>query len=691
MGHGKRMKPTLLRYIRPAIWLIFSIIICLGCSSTDVLRGDISEPSAQTLPATTPLDLERQSRGINRAAPLFRHVLQQQPQALSHYTRLVDVFKKIVDPYEVPFVPFATSRAIGDPLSLESLTHTLVCYDSLHPVKNRRPKDNISPEMVLREFVYCATGQLDVDQTIIRKTFQEAAPYGGDKPLAFTSLLDRLIAVVTDSNRLIKRAFSSISPDNRRRLLHMFPQLPDQFVMSNDISEADAISMLDLAKKVDMAELFAGFSVLSTLVSPEFLAQLKLERDHAHDRPLDREIYSGLKGRFLAVRETPAGLLLIGDEGPNIYGVDASMIIDLGGDDIYLNNTGSPVYETKDGHVESIDSHSSIIIDFAGNDRYLSSRFATIASGFFGVGLIVDMEGDDFYSGDRLSLGASFFGVGCLIDVAGNDTYTCQEMGQGSAFFGGALLLDMAGNDLYEGAKYVQGFGGPLGFGQILDLKGDDFYRAGWKHGSGYGTANMYQAFSQGAAWGFRGYAGGGIGILYDLLGNDFYQAGNFAQGTGYYFGFGMLRDDGGDDEYRGGRYCQGSAAHRAVGAFVDISGDDIYSGQIAANQGGAWDLSVAGFFDYAGNDSYRGTGLSMGSGAQNGLGFFYDGGGKDRYRGNKQSFGYSGDHSYGGGRNAGNLGMFIDTGGCFDSYPVDPFANDKFIVRGDTGVFLDE
>ena len=681
------MKSTLLLYI----WLIFSIIICFGCSSTDVFRDHVFEPSEQILLTSTLLDRERQTGGINRAAPLFRHVLQQHPQALSHYTRLVDVFKKIVDPYEVPFIPLATSRVIGDPLSLESLTHTVGCYNSLHPVKNRRPQGYISPELVLREFVHCAADQLDVGQTIIRKTFQEAAPYGGDKPLEFTSLLDRLIAVVTESSRLIKRAFSSISLDNRRQLLHMFPQLPDQFIMSNHISEADTIFMLDLAEKVDMAELFTGFSVLSALVSPEFLAQLKLEWADAHERLSDRETYPGLKGRFLAVRETPAGLLLVGDEGPNIYGVDASVIIDLGGDDIYLNNAGSPVYGIKDGHVENIDYHSGIIIDFAGNDRYLSSRFATIASGFFGVGLIVDMEGDDFYSGDRLSLGASFFGVGCLIDVAGNDTYACQEMGQGSAFFGGALLLDMAGNDLYEGAKYVQGFGGPFGFGQIIDLKGDDFYRAGWKHGSSYGTENIYQACSQGAAWGFRGYAGGGIGILYDLLGNDFYQAGNFAQGTGYYFGFGMLRDEGGDDEYRGARYCQGSAAHRAVGAFVDISGDDIYSGRIAANQGGAWDLSVAGFFDYSGNDSYRGAELSMGSGAQNGLGFFYDGGGKDGYKGNKKSFGYSGDHSYGGGRNAGNLGVFIDTGGCFDSYPVDPFANDKFIVRGDTGVFLDE
>ena len=209
------------------------------------MRGDVSEPSGQTLPASTPFGRERESRGINSAERLFRHVLQQQPQALSHYTRLVDVFKKIVDPYEVPFIPFATYRVIGDPLSLESLTHTLVCYNSLHPSKNRRAVGYVSPEMVLREFVYCATEQLNVDQTIIRKTFQEAAPY---------SLLDRLIAVVTDSNRLIKRAFSSISPDNRRRLLHMFPQLPDQFIMSNHISEADAIFMLDLAKKVRSEE-----------------------------------------------------------------------------------------------------------------------------------------------------------------------------------------------------------------------------------------------------------------------------------------------------------------------------------------------------------------------------------------------------------------------------------------------------
>ena len=38
------------------------------------------------------------------------------------------------------------------------------------------------------------------------------------------------------------------------------------------------------------------------------------------------------------------------------------------------------------------------------------------------------------------------------------------------------MLIDDEGNDLYTGFQYAVGFGGPLGVGPVLDVKGDDSY-----------------------------------------------------------------------------------------------------------------------------------------------------------------------------------------------------------------------
>jgi hypothetical protein len=332
-----------------------------------------------------------------------------------------------------------------------------------------------------------------------------------------------------------------------------------------------------------------------------------------------------------------------------------------------------------------------VIIDLEGNDRYLGNRFASVAAGFLGLGLILDLAGNDFYSGDQLTEGSGFLGVGYLVDLAGDDNYICQEMGQGAAVFGAGLLLDMNGDDLYSGAKFAQGFGGPQGVGRLIDVHGNDHYVIGGKKGSSYGNFGIYQGNGQGVGWGFRGLAGGGLGILHDLMGDDIYEAGNFAQGTGYYFGLGLLRDDQGDDKYYGSRYCQGAAAHAAAGILIDHAGNDLYSGEIAANQGAAWDVSVAGLFDYSGNDIYLGKDLSLGAGAQNGLGIFFDGNGDDLYLADvKKAVGLSGVLTYDDGRNAANLGIFVDNGEGNDFYLGQSRQNNDLIVRGEVGIFLD-
>jgi len=619
----------------------------------------------------------------------FHTTLERISPATLAYHRLKAVLSNHGNERAVPFVLPAVSHALSNPLSLPALARRLTDQTD-HLVPNNASENlAVTPEGLLRNFVSAAATVFSLK--IDLKDPIEFSPLGGEEPLPISRLMDRMAAEIVAADFLVKAAFSGITPEEKIRLLKLFPLVLDDFLNKDNLSDKDASLIMASAEKVHTAQLLRGLLVLSTLFSDDFLTMIRRAGSDAPPIPLDHKKYPGLKGRFLAIRETPAGLMLIGDKGPNVYGMDASLIIDSGGDDLYINNAGAPVYEIHKRAVSGIRYPTAVVIDFEGNDRYISSGFSAVAAGFFGLGLILDMAGDDVYAGGRLSLGASFFGMGCLMDMAGNDTYVCSEGGQGCAFFGAACLFDGKGDDLYQGAKFVQGFGGPMGLGQLYDLKGNDHYRAGWKHGSSYGTKDIYQAFSQGVGWGFRKRAAGGIGILHDSGGDDTYEAGNFSQGTGYFLGLGVLRDNSGNDVYRGSRYCQGAAAHQAAGALLDFNGNDVYSGKIAANQGAAWDLSVACLVDYAGNDCYKAGDLSLGAGAQNGMGLFFDGEGNDRYESPAKSLGFSGGLSYGGGRNAGNMGIFLDVGGGRNFYAVKSRKNHTFCVKGNLGIFLDE
>ena len=612
----------------------------------------------------------------------FHATLERMSPVIIAYDRLKAVLATDDNERRVPFILPATSQALSYPLSLPVLARSLT-------TRNGFKTADVKPEEVLREFITAVstTFSVGLDCTVpIELSASEAK-----EPLSMATLMDRMVLKMVQAGFWVKEAFSGIPLEEKTRLLKLFPRVLDDFFCNDTLSNRDASAIVASAEKIHMAHLLRGFVALSNFFSNDFLDTVRMAGLDASVVQLDHDQYPGLKGRFLAIRQTPAGLMLIGDKGPNVYGMDASLIIDLGGDDLYLNNAGAPVFEIHERAVSKIRYPTGLVIDFEGDDRYITPKFAAVASGFFGLGLILDMAGNDFYNGGQLSLGASFFGMGCLMDMSGNDTYVCPEGGQGCAFFGGALLYDGKGNDLYQGAKSVQGFGGPSGLGQLLDLKGKDHYRAGWKHGSSYGTKGIYHACSQGVGWGFRKRAAGGIGILHDFGGNDVYEAGNFSQGTGYYLGLGVLRDDAGHDVYRGSRYCQGAAAHQAAGALLDFNGNDVYSGRIAANQGAAWDLSVACLVDYAGNDRYKAGDFSLGAGAQNGMGMFFDGEGCDRYESPARSLGFSGDLSYGGGRNAGNMGVFLDTGGGRDFFAVKDRKNNTFCVQGNMEIFLDE
>jgi hypothetical protein len=127
-------------------------------------------------------------------------------------------------------------------------------------------------------------------------------------------------------------------------------------------------------------------------------------------------------------------------------------------------------------------------------DNFFSGAAGT-ASWKNPVTVCIDLEGNDHYTGlDRYSnihesyspgalparapslvQGCGIFGYGILLDLAGDDVYRANEFGQGCGIFGVGILRDASGNDSYLGTGHLQGSGW-FGSGVLIDSAGDDSY-----------------------------------------------------------------------------------------------------------------------------------------------------------------------------------------------------------------------
>jgi hypothetical protein len=520
--------------------------------------------------------------------------------------------------------------------------------------------------------------------------------------------LGDLLSTFFGSGLKAQSAFAALTAEERDELFANIPALLERFGKTRSLDEGDSletethINTLRLAKRVDLSTLFDAARDLARLTTPATLKRIRRSCLELRDSVPPKSLPKSFRGEFLLAQNTDWGWILVGGKGPNFYGADAALIVDLGGDDTYVNNCAAPTfvsaYRTYDtgGQGQRGGSRRQIapvgmIIDYGGDDRYIGNRLGSVGAAVGGVGMLLDLAGNDLYQGSELTQGAAFCGIGVVWDRRGSDSYLAQASAQGAAFFGAGLLLDDSGDELYSSTLYSQAFGGTRGFGMLYDGVGDDRYVADRKVPSGYGTEGIYSGWSQGVGCGFRRYSSGGVGLLVDGEGDDDYQAGNFSQGLGYFFGLGGLVDLGGDDVYRGTRYTQGASAHQAVGVLLDRNGDDEYHGQIAANQGGAWDVGVGILEDGGGDDRYYTPGvIAQGSAAMNGLGLLFDRGGRDSYQAGSASQGNGGSTEYWGGREALNLGILIDVGGEEDSYSLGNRRDNAEVRAGTVGLFLD-
>ncbi len=388
---------------------------------------------------------------------------------------------------------------------------------------------------------------------------------------------------------------------------------------------------------------------------------------------------------------TPLGPIIVNGAGQHVYRSSLApfLIVDLGGNDTYFAG----------GSTQSPSNSISILIDVAGNDRYVCPARAirdssdkgkeatagaerekpSFGGAVLGYGFLVDLGGNDYYDGRNLSQGAAVFGVGVSCDESGDDKMRSFTASQGAGIFGLGIAVNRGGNDQYYVYQQGQGYGYVKGCGLLVDTDGDDVYIAAQ-------SKEHNTSLAQGVGFGKRadyldGHSlAGGVGMLVDARGNDRYSCGVFGQGCSYWYGVGILADSSGNDEYGGVWYVQGSAAHFGVGVLNDARGDDHYRATMNMAQGAGHDFSVGFLLDEYGNDVYDAPNLSLGGGNANGIGVFWDKDGNDSYNTSAATtLGRANiDAPRGGLRDKMLcLGLFLDTGGK-DKYSKSFAGNGK-------------
>jgi hypothetical protein len=404
--------------------------------------------------------------------------------------------------------------------------------------------------------------------------------------------------------------------------------------------------ILAISLKIDRRELLAAVAPLLSFLSRENLSAVKedLVRRFGH-----------IKEPILYEAVTPIGKVIVGGTGPNTYREDAALILDLGGDDLYLNNAGG----TRPG------APVSLVIDWGGNDRYISAENFSQGAGVLGAGILIDLGGDDTFVSLDGSQGTGLWGLGLLYHGNGNAVYKARSLAQGVGQMGLGIILNRSGDDIYLCSDQGQALGLFGGAGVLIDGGGRDLYQLGGVKPDFRDPAKSTSSMGQGFGLGIRPKeeirgAPGGIGILIDAHGDDTYIADYFAQGAAYYYGLGILNDLSGDDRYLAGRYAQGAGIHSAVGVLVDHKGNDSYHASTGVAQALGHDYGVGFLEDDEGDDAYWGGNLVQGAATNGSLGVFMDLQGHDRIEVLAEGQAFAAE--------ADSMGIMIKKGGADDS-----------------------
>jgi len=378
-----------------------------------------------------------------------------------------------------------------------------------------------------------------------------------------------------------------------------------EFLKSNNETQSDMLSLLKnvITEKMNIfpnLDLFYSesdkLSIITQKVNTEEMvrASLSLVQSVRHALPAIEKYGSTYTGTVL---QDPSGLIVVGGGGEDAYTGNHSLIIDLGGSDVY--NTG---------HGNAGVHSASLILDVSGDDHYQGS----LANSFMGIDMLIDVSGNDFYSSKDWSQSYACAGVSLMLDLNGDDVYSAGEHSQGCAAAAGiSVLADVSGNDVYHAGNYSQGFANGNSFSVLADVSGSDVYTGG--------------TYSQGSA------TSGGIALLLDFLGGDHYTSVKNSQGAGEGWANGMKRistgilaDFSGDDSYISTEESQGFGQTAGAGILADFLGDDRYDSK-SYSQACSKLFGMAFLMDMCGNNTYESKSYSGGYESGGGMSLLLD------------------------------------------------------------------
>ena len=271
----------------------------------------------------------------------------------------------------------------------------------------------------------------------------------------------------------------------------------------------------------------------------------------------------------------------------------AALLVDGGGSNRFVASSRSQAHAI--GGV-------AVLLSGGGDDEFIAQTYSQATGGPRGVAVLIDTGGNDRYTLNKLPLvrpspqlpdrntsmgqGAGyglrgvFFdgrstsgGIGMLLDLAGNDRYEAQVFAQGAGYYEGlGMLLDDGGNDRFEAAWYAMGASAHYAAGILLKRGvGNDVYRS--THEMVLGTGNDLS-----------------VGVFVDEGGDDEYAVGDLSLGAAYANGTGIFVDGAGNDRYTvtSGTCRAFGAAHQHewgnpretlpnLGLFIDLGGVDSY------------------------------------------------------------------------------------------------------------------
>jgi hypothetical protein len=446
-----------------------------------------------------------------------------------------------------------------------------------------------------------------------------------DLPPDLRDGLALVLAGVNAAAAARERAFASLTPDQRALLERPDGTVPQAY--------ADSIRLDELARGA--AVLLANVQAALPLMQGAGPWTVPVAADAC-----------GVTGA--AFQLDPTCHVIVGSAEANEYRRTPAVLIDLGGDNMFLDHTAA-----VPGLVDPVGVSVALAVGVSGRDTYDAQAVGGPAqgAGTLGIGLLLDAGGDDVYRAATFSQGAGNAGAGILIDLAGSDSYAGGGFAQGAGSLGFGLLTDSdigASANVFAGGSVVQGAGSFGGTGLLVASgvsTGTDRFQALDLAQAAASTGSTGVLWSPGSRSGnhtaqdrSQAYAeSGGLGLLIDPgLTADAYQARDYAQGAGLVGGSAALLDTSvASDQYRGRDHVQAFALLGGAGFLLDAAGTDVYRAGSYA-QGSGLDNGLAALVDAgaagAGLETFVASERGQGHGANSGWGLLVDAGGDSAY-----------------------------------------------------------